>query len=115
MTYYTENLMQENKKYKKFIEDFQLGVNLYQQNESGNQFTSSMKEIIQNSFNDKKTLNKSLWDQKKQIIPNRKNSFPYKENCFKKINTKQSKNPILIDFGSPIVQNNRFSIGNEHK
>lgn len=114
MTYYTESLLQENRKYKKFIEDFQLGVNLFKDN-STSQFTSSMKEIISNSKLDKNQLNKSLWEKKKQILPNRKKSFPYKENCFKKMNSKTKKNPVLIDFGSPIMQNNRFSIGNEHR
>lgn len=113
MTYYTENLLQENRKYKKFIEDFQLGVNLFKDT-SSTQFTSSMKEIIPNSKLDKNQLNKSLWE-KKQILPNRKKSFPYKENCFKKMNSKNKKNPVLIDFGSPVVQNNRFSIGNDNK
>lgn len=118
MTYYTENLLQENKKYKKFIEDFQLGVNLFQSKNSQGSFTSSMKEIIQNSCKEKQILNMSNWDQNKHMLPNRKNSFPYKENCFKKINSKKSKNsknPILIDFGSPIVPNNRFSIGSDQK
>lgn len=115
MTYYTENLMQENKKYKKFIEDFQLGVNLFQQKNSQIPFTSSMKEIIQNSFNEQQILNKSNWDQKKHLLPNRKNSFPYKENCFKKLNSKNFKNPVLIDFGSPVIPNNRLSIGSEQK
>ena len=111
MTYYTEALLQENKRYKKFYEDFQLGVNLYKDN-SG-QFTCSMKEIVPSQVKEK-ALNKSLWE-KKQILPNRKNSFPFKENCFKKLNAKSKKKHVLIDFGSPIVQNNRFSIEKEKK
>ena len=112
MTYYTEGLLQENKRYKKFIEDFQLGVNLYKDNSGG--FTCSMKEIVASGGQEQKGLNKSLWE-KKQVIPNRKNSFPFKENCFKKLNAKSKKGHVLIDFGSPVIQNNRFSIGKEKK
>lgn len=112
MTYYTENLLRKNQRYKKFIEDFQLGMNFFQENPSG-QFTSSMKELAQPPA-ESKGLNKSAWD-KKELLPNRKNSFPYKENCFKKLNAKQQKAPVLIDFESPMVQNNRFSIGKEKK
>jgi len=112
MTYYTEGLLQENKRYKKFIEDFQLGVNLFKSGSNG-QFTCSMKEIVPNQINEQKAiLNKSLWD-KKQLMPNRKNSFPFKENCFKKLNAKNRKGQhVLIDFGSPVVgsQNNRLSV-----
>lgn len=113
MTYYTENLLRKNQRYKKFIEDFQLGMNFFQENGSS-PFTSSMKELVQNAPPDQKGLNKSAWE-KKDLMPNRKNSFPYKENCFKKLNAKSQKSPVLIDFESPIVPNNRFSIGKEKK
>ena len=111
MTYYTENLLRKNKRYKKFIEDFQLGMNFFQEN-GPNGFTSSMKELV--NPNDLKNLNKSTWE-KKEGLPNRKNSFPYKENCLKKLNAKSKKSPVLVDFESPIMQNNRFSIGKEKK
>ena len=83
MTYYTESLLQENRKYKKFIEDFQLGVNLFKDN-STSQFTSSMKEIISNSKLDKNQLNKSLWEKKKQICQIEKSHFLIKKIVLKK-------------------------------
>ena len=104
MTYFTENLMQENRKYKKFIEDFQLGVNLFPGNNSSKQLMLSMKESTQSPGPNKLTLNKSVWDPRKPAIPESKHSFYFKENCFKKINSdaKTRKSKALIEKSTTI-------------
>jgi hypothetical protein len=90
MTYYTENLLQENKKQKKFIEDFQLGVNLFPDKGLHEQNSGySMKEqLLASPTHDKIILNKSVWDlQQKPSKQSFKGSFKMKENCFKKVNS----------------------------
>ena len=86
MTYFTENLMQENRKYKQFIEDFQLGVDLYPETNNTKQFVLNMKDQNELDVPDKLSLNKSVWNPRKPRIPDSKHSFNFKENCFKKVN-----------------------------
>ena len=119
MTYYTEKLMRENRKFKKFIEDFQLGVNLFpEQNGLARQLAFSVKgERPQSPGTDKLALNKSVWDTRKSGTPfvDNKRSFHFKENCFKKVNSdaKVRKNANrALDKTSP-VQKSDFLISHK--
>lgn len=100
--------MRENRKFKKFIEDFQLGVNLFpEQNSLTRQLAAlSLKERPQSPNNEKLGLNKSVWDTRKSGAPfvDNKRSFHYKENCFKKVNSdaKVRKKVTGLDKTSPI-------------
>ena len=106
MTYYTENLLQENRKQKKFIEDFQLGVNLFPEKKSTDKnFGFSVNEkLVQSPNHDKIILNKSVWDiQQKSTKPSFKGSFKMKENCFKKVNSDAKVRKVNV-FAEKIYQ-----------
>jgi hypothetical protein len=111
MTYYTERLMQENRKYKKFIEDFQLGVNLFPKKGDSKQLLKRMENEIQSPIQEKWGLNQSVWDPKKSALPDFKHSFNLRDHCFKKVNSdvkKRKKSKIFMK-ASPIQLNKRFS------
>jgi hypothetical protein len=113
MTYYTERLMQENRKYKKFIEDFQLGVNLFPLEKNVSKLKGSMREEVQSPLMDKMGLNMSVWNPAKNNLPNFRESPKAPDNCFKKINSdnkkKSKKNFYQI---SQFEKDKRFSGGN---
>lgn len=74
MTYFTEKLMRENQKYSKFIEDFQLGVNLFPEPQSK----------LRSPDQENQKLNQSVWDPKKSSKPDFKCSFNLQDRHFKK-------------------------------
>ena len=110
MTYFTEKLMQENKKYKKFIEDFQLGVNLFPQEKNIKKLKGSMREEVENPLMDKMGLNMSVWNPSKNNFPNFKHSFHVPDNCFKKGSLTSTPNVQQgFTLASPIQINKRLS------
>ena len=111
MTYYTEKLMKENKKFKKFIEDFQLGVNLFPNKKYLKHLTASVKQDIQTPLNKNVELNMSFWDPKKSKTPIVKNSFNLKKDILKKMKSdeKQKKSDIDYDNGLGYQVNKQLS------
>jgi hypothetical protein len=110
MTYYTEKLMKDNRKYKKFIEDFQLGVNLFPKKDI-KQLLKNTKIEVQSPIQEKFCLNQSVWDPKKSALPDFKHSFNLRDHCFKKMNSdlKKRKNSKMLSKVSPIQLDKRFS------
>lgn len=101
MTYFTEKLMRENQKNSKFIEDFQLGVNLFPE----------APGRTGHAGNEQRGLNQSVWDLRKQPKPNFKSSFNLQDRCFKKGNpeAKISSGSSAFQMVSPGHLNKKLS------